>query len=213
LVGLYSCDSNENQENNQVDDSQMSFEPYNQKKWDTNASEFLYKGNLIQLEQEGKYEIQAVEHQRGDVSYKAQRIPTELYLKNKGLDGEELAAAMEDTKEEQLFYFDFQESQKQDLMKKYFANDPDAGVGYMAFGVDKDFYLISTSGDTIPAAFSHYERNFHVAPYERLILSFKGVDQNEEVQLFYQDQLFGKGMLAFTFASTNYLENNFKNPS
>jgi len=213
LLGLVSCDTGDREESESTENIQINPTILSDHQWETNASEFHYNGNLIQLDQEGEYKIQAVEHQRGDISFKAQRIPTELYLKNKGLKDKSLTAAMEDTKGEQLFYFDFQETQKQDLMKKYFAEDPDTGVSYMAFGVESDFYLVSASGDTIPAAFSHYERNFHVAPYERLILSFKGVEQDEEVQLIYSDQLFGRGRLAFNFASTLYLENNIKNPS
>lgn len=212
LPGLFlACGSKESEEVIERDlTNRITMPPNN---FGTNSNEFPFKGNVIQLEQEGEFEIQKVQHQRGDIKFKAQRIPTELYLRNKGLEGRALEEAMMETKGEQLFYFDFQEAQKQDLMKKYFSDDPDTGVGYMAFGVENDFQLISSTGDTIPAAFAHYERNFHVAPYERVILSFKGIEQFEEVQLVYKDQLFGRGMLAFTFASTNYLENNIKNPS
>lgn len=179
----------------------------------TGEPEIPFKGGVIHLEEEGSFNIQEIAKEKGDVKFTAQRIPTELYLQNQGLNGDKLQAALTETKGEQLFYFEFEEKQRQDLLKKYYSDNMDVGVSYMSFDIAEDFYLVSESGDTISADYSLYERNFHVAPYERIILSFSGIDQKEEVRLLYHDKLFGKGNLDFAFASSLYLERNIKNPS
>lgn len=181
------------------------------------SNEVLFEGNLIHLEEEGQadeiYTIPEISHQKDDITFTAKRIPTELYLKNSGVTAADLEKALADTKGEQLFYFEFQEEQKQDLIKKYLEDDLDANISYLSFSIFNDFSVITSQGDTIPAEYSLYERNYHVAPYERVIVSFTGVDQDEQLQLIYNDKLFGKGEMDFTFAPTSYLENNIKNPA
>jgi hypothetical protein len=180
-------------------------------------NELHYKGGLIHLAYEGdeekKYAIQEITKERQDIRYRAKRIPTELYLKNKGVTDEKLAEALKEVQGEQLFYFEFEEKMKQDLIKKYLSENLDANIAYLSFDIFNDFKLINEKGDTISSAYSLYERNFHVAPYERVLLSFNGINPDEEVRLIYQDNLFGKGKFDFVFASTSYLENNTKNPS
>lgn len=182
-----------------------------------NSNEFVFKGGVIHLEEEGNqdqmYTIQEITKQNSDIKYRAKRIPTELYLKNKGLNDLELAEALAEVEGEQLFYFEFEEQLKQDLIKKYLEENLDANIAYLSFDIFNDFKLVTAKGDTISSSYSIYEQSFHLAPYERLIVSFAGVDRNEEVKLLYNDQLFGKGKFDFAFASTTYLENNIKNPS
>lgn len=182
-----------------------------------NPNELPFKGNIIHLEKEGSadeiYTIQEITKQKQDIKFRAKRIPTELYLKNKGVSDKELPEALTEVKGEQLFYFEFEEELKQDLVKKYLESNLDANISYLSFDIYQDFLLINSKGDTIKSNYSIYERNFHVAPYERILLSFSGIDENEEVQLIYTDKLFGRGKLDFAFASNAFVENNIKNPS
>jgi hypothetical protein len=181
------------------------------------SNEFHFKGGIILLEEKGVENednpIQEITIARNDIKYRAKKIPTALYLKNKGLEGKELEEAVKEVNGEQLFYFEFEEKLKQDLIKKYFEDNLDQQISYMSFEIYNDFKLINSKGDTINSDYSLYERNFHVAPYERILLSFSGVDPDEEVQLIYKDNLFGKGKFDFQFASASYIKNNIKNPS
>lgn len=180
-------------------------------------NELYFKGGIINLVEEGnqyeRYTIQEITKQISDIKYRAKRIPTELFLKNKGVNGDELQEALSDVEGEQLFYFEFEEQLKQDLVKKYLDENLDANIAYLSFEIYRDFGLITEKGDTISSNYAIYEQSFHLAPYERLIISFSGVDPNEEVRLIYNDKLFGKGRFDFAFASTNYVNNNLKNPS
>ena len=214
-LSIISCaESNSENRDIEVVGNEETVLPVSQIKFE---DEFLYEGSLIQLKEEGTtdemYTIPEITKQRGDIKFTAKRIPTELYLKNKGVLASNLEEALLETEGEQLFYFDFEQEQKQDLVKKYLEDDLDANVSYLSFNIFKDFKAVTSKGDTIACEYNLYERNFHVAPYERVIISFIGVDQNEELRLLYKDELFGRGELDFTFASTSFIENNIKNPA
>ncbi len=185
--------------------------------YNNDPNEVPFKGGLIHLQHEhvlsNAFTIQEITKFKEDIKYRAKRIPTELYLRNKGVSEEEITEALKEVESEQLFYFEFEEKQKQDLIKKYFSESLDQDIAYLSFDIFKDFKLVNSTGDTLLSNYSIYERNFHVAPYERILLSFSGISEEEELQLIYTDKLFGKGQFNFDFASTYYLENTTKNPS
>lgn len=177
-----------------------------------------YKGSRIILEEQEveqkKYTLQRIEYKKEDIFFSIQKIPSELYLSRKGLKGRELERALKEVENEQLFYVEFKEENKRDLMKKYFENkDMDRAVSYMSFDISKDFFLIKENGDTLKADYTTYERTYHVSPFERILLGFSPVQKEEAVKVVYTDQLFAKGAMTFSFAPNSYLENNIKNPS
>ncbi|MBL7897334.1 MAG: hypothetical protein JNJ99_02280 [Crocinitomicaceae bacterium] len=180
------------------------------------GNEIFHNGNTIIIEEvkderdiaNRSFSIQKIEQTDGDIRMTAKKIPTELYLRNQGITGEDLGLALDDLNDVQLFYFEFEETKKQDLVEKYFTEDLDGRISYMSFGIFEDFKLVSASGDTIPADYSIYERNYHIAPFERLIVSFSSVIPEDEMKLIYKDQVFGRGIKEFSFASENYLTEN-----
>lgn len=212
LMGFSACDTSPEEEGGDTSENKINYENLA-----FESNEIPFKGGLIYLGEEGSsdeiYTVPEITLQKNDIKFRAKRIPSELYLKNKGVSGEELAAALTEVEGEQLFYFEFEEELKQDLIKKHLEDDLDGNISYLSFGIFNDFLLVNSKGDTVISDYSLYERNFHVAPYERLLVSFSGVEQDEELQLIYNDKLFQKGKLNFHFASTQYLENNIKNPS
>ncbi len=170
-----------------------------------------YKMNTIQLKEKdknGDYLIQEINQKRGDIFFKAKKINTKFYLANKGLTGAELKEALADLKNEQLYFIEFNEFQKQDLMKKYFNGNMDQSVSYMSFDINKDFQIINAENDTIESSYSIYERNYHVAPFERILVSFSNLLPDEELNLVYTDRLFKKGKMNFDFPSQNYIIKN-----
>ena len=172
---------------------------------------FSYMGNEVKtlgISEAHKSMIQEIEMSREDIKYRAIRIDTETYLKTKNLDVDEMKIALEELKDEQLFYFEFEETQKQDLLKKYFNHNMDQSVSYISFDIENDFKIVNGLKDTIQASYSIYERNFHVAPFERVLLGFNEVSSEEEVELIYKDILFKKGEMVFHFPAYNYIINH-----
>ncbi len=171
---------------------------------DFTDSRIEFKNNVIQIDQvEEDVLIQEIEQQREDVLFRVKRMDTKHYLMRKGLKNEELEKALIELEDEQLFYVEFEESQKRDLMKKYFEQHMDESVSYLSFKIDQDFSLVQS--DTIDAASLVYERNYHVAPFERILISFKGIDKDEEMEIIYRDKLFQKGEMKFHFPSKKYI--------
>ena len=174
-------------------------------------AEFQFQNNTVVISEQtesGYCLVQEIEETRNDIKFKAKRLDTEFYLKQKGLEGEQLKNALDELSGEQLFFIEFAESQQQDLMKKYFTNSMDESVSYLSFNIYNDFKVVNSKGDTIDAIASTYERNFHVAPFERILLSLAGVAEDEALELIYTDNLFRKGEIHFSFPSQNYLIKN-----
>jgi hypothetical protein len=130
---------------------------------------------------------------------------------SKGVSGDDLDEALADVADEVLFYAEFEEIQKQDLMKKYHSKNLDQSVSYLAFDIENDFTIITSNGETLHPVYAQYERNFHVAPFERILLSFKGVNIEDEMTVAYTDKLFKKGEMIFTFPAKKYIVNNTTN--
>lgn len=137
--------------------------------------------------------------QREDVVFKANRLSNAYYLGQKAETNQPIDEVLKTVEQEQLFYFEFSETQKVDLLKKYFDTDYEEAIKYLSFTIANDFKLVINSSDTIDALYTTYERNFHVAPFERLLLGFVGVSASDEVKLIYSDKLFKKGQLEFVF--------------
>lgn len=174
---------------------------------------FFFKGNMIHINNEESDQMQEIEMKKEDLVFRAKKISSESYLKRKGLSGKKLKEALNETNGEQLFYIEFEEEMKLNLVKKYFKNDLDKNIAYFSFGIHNDFQIINSYGDTLNSSYSLYEQNYSVAPFERLLLSFSGINQQEELKLVYQDNLFGKGQIEFHFAPDMYIINNTKIPA
>jgi hypothetical protein len=62
--------------------------------------------------------------------------------------------------------------------------------------------VVTAKKDTIPCSGVTFERNYKIAPYQKVLLFFSGIDPNDKIQLVYNDYLFRKGTLKFKFKDT-----------
>lgn len=140
-----------------------------------------------------------------DIGFTAIEVPLQYYLlKDIGNENlSEVDSLYEDNKNERVIEFTFQQDEEKDLLKENFTGMPYSdAVKYMSFGLDKDFYVVTSKKDTISCSGVTFERNFKIAPYQRVLLFFTGIDPNDKIQLIYQDYLFKKGTLKFKFKDT-----------
>lgn len=140
-----------------------------------------------------------------DIGFKATEVPIQYYLlKDKGNENLILVDSLyEENKRERIIEFTFQQDEEKDLLVKDFTGmDYDDAVKYMSFGLDKDFFVVTSTRDTIRCSGVSFERNFKIAPYQKVLLFFSGIDPNDKIQLVYQDFLFRKGILKFKFKET-----------
>ncbi|MFH6994553.1 hypothetical protein [Flavobacterium sp. FlaQc-48] len=140
-----------------------------------------------------------------DIGFTATEVPIQYYLlKDLGTENLKTVDSLyEVNKRERILEFTFQQEEEKDLLSKDFTGmEYTDAVKYMSFGLDKDFYVVTSKKDTIACSGVTYERNYKIAPYQKVILFFSGIDPNEKIQLVYTDFLFRKGTLKFKFKDT-----------
>jgi len=135
------------------------------------------------------------------INYTGAEVPLKYYISKNGITHQETIDSISNkNKRERVVEIEFQHSDQKDLLLKEFTNKTyEDGVKYMAFAMEKDFTVITSSNDTIKCAGVLFERHFNVVPFKRAMLYFKGVDPNDTFQLVYQDHLFGNGIIKFNF--------------
>lgn len=140
-----------------------------------------------------------------DIIFTAVEVPIQYYLlKDKGSDNLFAVDSLyEQNKTERIIEFTFMQDEEKDLMTPDFTGlELSESVKYLSFAIDRDFYVVNAKNDTIACSGVNYERSYKVAPYQRVLLFFSGIQPDEKIQLVYQDHLFRKGTLKFKFKET-----------
>lgn len=139
-----------------------------------------------------------------DINYTATEVPLHYYILKEHQDYEpkQIDSIYKIHQKERVMEIEFSHDEELDLLQKEFTNLPyEEAVKYMAFKIQKDFKVVTSSNDTITCSGALFERNFKVAPFKRALLYFGNIEATEEIQLLYNDQLFGNGLIKFNFKS------------
>ena len=166
-----------------------------------NESTIKIEDKIFEMESNG-WKSKSIAFTFSDIQYKATEVPLQYYiLKNEGSSNlEKVDSIYQSVKEERIVEFEFQQEDSKDLLQAEFTNkDYEASVKYMSFYIERDFKVVTQSGDTIRCSGVNFERNFKVAPFKRLLLHFGNIPEGETIQLIYDDQLFGNGLIKFNF--------------
>lgn len=140
-----------------------------------------------------------------DLQFKATEVPIQYYLlKSQGNQNlTYIDSIYQANKTERVIEFVFQQEEEKDLLQQEFTGmDYTQSVKYMSFGLEKDFYVVTSKNDTIACSGVTYERNYKIAPYQKVLLYFSGIQPEEKIQLIYTDYLFRKGTVKFQFKDT-----------
>ncbi|TGD56852.1 hypothetical protein [Flavobacterium humi] len=141
---------------------------------------------------------QLVDH----INFTATEVPIQYYLlKDKGNEDLFLVDSLyEQNKTERIIEFEFRQDEEKDLLDQKFTGMPyEEGIKYMSFALEKDFYVVTSKKDTISCSGALYERSYKIAPYQKVLLMFSGIDPSDKIQLVYKDFLFKKGTMKFKF--------------
>ena len=170
----------------------------NSEKTNTQPAYKIY--NLQQQEWKSKRVNQFV----NDINYTATEVPLPYYFfKSTHGDYKEADSLYNINKKERIIEIEFQHTNQTDLLlDKYTNKSYEDAVKYMAFTIEKDFSIVTSSNDTISCSGVNFERNFKVAPFKRVLLYFNNVNPNDHIKLIYQDLLFGNGIIKFNFNET-----------
>lgn len=168
---------------------------------DPKQPESKIEERLFNLETAG-WKSKSITHFFSDIQYKATEVPLQYYiLKNEGNnDLDKVDSIYQSLKNERVVEIEFQQDKEDDLLKSDYTNrNYEESVKYMSFYIERDFKVVTQKGDTIPCSGVTFERNFKVAPFKRLLLHFGNIPEGENIQLLYDDELFGNGLMKFSF--------------
>jgi len=139
------------------------------------------------------------------INYTATEVPIAYYiLKNHGnSDLKKVDSIYNTHKNERVLEIEFHHDEEKDLLLSEFTNKSyEEAVKYMAFTIQKDFTVVTSSQDTISCVGVQFERNFKVAPFKKALLYFGNIKPEDQIQLIYNDELFGNGIIKFKFKET-----------
>lgn len=137
------------------------------------------------------------------LDFVATEVPKEYYLiKQFGLEEKNRDSLIRNMAKERVIEFEIGTRDGQDLFESQFLkkNKKDA-VKYIISNIGDDFRVITAKGDTIPCIGVHFESTSNLTSFKRLLLYFDNVDEEEQIQLFYNDRLFGNGTMKFMFVN------------
>lgn len=137
-----------------------------------------------------------------NINFAATEVPIQFYLL-KEMGNENLISidsVYEQNKRERIIEFVFEDEDEKDLLQEEYTQlDYEKSVRYMAFDIQKDFYVVTTSKDTVKCSGVLFERNFKVAPSNKILLFFSNIKPEDKIQLVYEDKLYRKGIIKFNF--------------
>lgn len=159
--------------------------------------------NYYQLKQQG-WKSKRVNQYVNDINYTATEVPLQYYLlKNVSDNSTTVDSLYRIHAKERVIEIEFQHANQTDLLlEDYTGKTYEEAVKYMAFTIEKDFTVVTSTNDTIACSGINFERNFKVAPFKRLLLYFNGIKPNDKIKLIYSDHLFGNGIVKFNFNQT-----------
>lgn len=182
ILTTISCDRNDKKNVKDIDDSAIRYK-------------------LFQLEDMG-WKSKKNSQQIEDINFTAIEVPLEYYLlKDQGKsDLFKIDSLYNENKYERIIEFTFENEDEKDLLQEDFTKiSSEEAIKYMSFGLENDFYVVTSKKDTIKCSGVNFERNFKVGPLQKVILFFSGISPKDKIQLVYNDKLFGKGIMKFKF--------------
>lgn len=172
------------------------------KKTDSSNKEAQFK--LYNLANTG-WKSKTLSHDVSSINYKATQVPLQYYILKNGpsQDPIKVDSIYKSHANERIIEFEFQHDSKDDLLKGEYTNKGyTESVKYMSFQLQNDFEVITDSGKRVVCSGVTFERNFKVAPFKRVLLHFANIPENENIQLLYEDKLFGNGLFKYNFKET-----------
>lgn len=138
-----------------------------------------------------------------EINYTATEVPVPYYiLKDQGTDNLfDVDSVHKANINERIIEFEFLHEEEKDLLhQKFTHSDFETTIKYLSFSIGNDFCVVTTKHDTIKCSGAIYERQFKLSPTQKIILFFSGINQNEQIQLIYNDRLFNQDIIKFQFS-------------
>lgn len=156
-----------------------------------------FKGNENHLRK-----VQLVNGIQYTLEYRSPELLALLQQQNENITKTELDSVMKDFSDLMQFRLLIEvPGSGQEFLKHNLSVDSDyeGRVKYYAFDMQKDVFLTTQNGDSIPCAMYHFERTYNVSPASVFLLGFAGVNKDEKIEISLFDRAIGKDKIRFVF--------------
>ena len=154
---------------------------------------------LYQLENQG-WKSKTISHFVGDITYRATEVPKEYYFLKNSLSLDSISKISKELSNERIVEIEFEHINHEDLLQKHFSDlNYEKAITYMASNIKNDLWAVTSKNDTIACSGVNFERHFKVIPFNRVLIYFGGIPEDESIQLIYKDGLFKNGIFKFKF--------------
>lgn len=142
-----------------------------------------------------------------DMKFKLSYLPPEsmafLELRTEAYDLTKFQKTCQDYSAMTYFNFRLEAIKGKGELLKYRLRSPaqyEARIKYMSFNMQNDICLVQGKDTLLPGLF-HFERAFEAAPYATTMFAFdnKKFNKNSDFTIFYNDRLFEKGYVKFSY--------------
>lgn len=156
-----------------------------------------FKGNHNHLQKS-----QNVNGVKYTLSYRTPEFLALMQQQNENITKSELDSAMQDFSDLVQFRLQIEvPGSGQEFLKYNLTSESDyeSRVNYYAFEMQKDIFLKTEKGDSIPCSIYHFERSYGASPSSVFLIAFAGVNTNEKMEITVFDREIGKEKIRFVF--------------
>jgi hypothetical protein len=203
-LGLSSCNKGGTSSVNNSDASKEGSLYSSQSDAELNPADYI---SWCRDKENGLQKSKEIEELTYSVQYKPGPYIACLEEQSRTMPADTLAKKLSEL--EGLDYFDFKieiTSGAGELLKHNVPSSAEYNqrVNYFAFDMQKDIKLVR-GRDTLDCKLFHFERAYDVAPFAVFLLGFPKVNGTAEpVEFFYQDNVFHKGIIKFTYSPETF---------
>ncbi len=134
----------------------------------------------------------------GGIIYSAKELSLQSLLKKQDFSSTKMDSIKNVHQLERIYAIQFRTLIEEDILNRsYTGISYSEGVQYLSSDISSDFSVIINRCDTINSSGVLFERSFNITPHKRLLVYFDAIPSTAEVDILYNDQLFGNGTIRF----------------
>ncbi len=170
-------------------------------------NEIMSPSALVAWSEETNHQTKT--QQIGDLTYTLTHVSSEyLAIHDLGMDAtvSQIDSVKADYSAMEYFKLNIEASDFSEELLKYnleSAAQYDERVRYCSFGIANDLSM-SAGTESVKCGLNHFERSFNAAPFITVMLAFPKTNNNKEVTVTFDDHLFNKGLIRFTWTAEEF---------
>lgn len=174
---------------------------------DAIQNEIMSPSALVRWTEQSNYQVKT--QQIGNLTYSLTHVsPEYLAIHDLGLNATKkmIDSVKSEYSAMEYFKLNIEASDFSEELLKYnleSAAQYDERVRYCSFAIANDLSM-SVGTESVKCGLNHFERSFNAAPFLTVMLAFPKTNTNKEVTVTFDDHLFNKGLIRFTWTAEEF---------